>query len=395
MKKFDKIKIGDTAEVRHTITLEDITKFAELTGDDNKLHTDKEFASKTTFKKPVAHGMLGASFISTVIGTKLPGDGALWFAQNLEFLLPVRIGDTITVQAKVIKKIENHNIIEIQTDIINQNKQKVTTGIAKVKLIEPVEAETETKKIKPKKTAVVVGGTGGIGQATCLQLAADGFDVVVHYNKNKESAEEIKKKIEKLGRKAMAVKTDITDALQVEEMVQQVSNKFGGISVLVNCATVKIANIKIESLEWQDIQKHLDINIKGMFNLVKNIVPIMEKEKYGHIINIVTQYIEGTPPGNLLPYITAKSALQGFSKALAAELAAKGIRVNMVSPGMTDTELIADIPEKIRMITAAKTPLKRLAKPEDIAKTIGFLASDGADFLTGETIRVNGGQIML
>lgn len=395
MKKFDKIKIGDTAEVKHTITLEDITKFAELTGDDNKLHMDKEFASKTTFKKPVVHGMLGASFISTVIGTKLPGDGALWFAQNLEFLLPVRIGDTITVQAKVVKKIEHQNIIEIQTDIINQNKQKVTAGLAKVKLIEPVETETTTKKTKPKKTALVIGGTGGIGKATCLQLAADGFDIIVHYNRNKELAEEIKKKIEKLGRKAMTVKTDITDGMQVKETVQKVSEKFGGIGVLVNCATVKVANIKIESLEWQDVQKHLDINIRGMFNLVKNIVPIMEKEKYGHIISIVTQYIEGTPPAELLPYVTAKSALQGFSKALAAELAVKGIRVNMVSPGMTDTELISDIPEKIRMITAAKTPLRRLAEPEDIAKVIGFLASDGADFLTGETIRINGGQIML
>ncbi|MBN1384079.1 MAG: SDR family oxidoreductase [Elusimicrobia bacterium] len=395
MKKFDNIKVGDTAEVRHTITAEDITKFVELTGDDNKLHVDKEFAGKTAFKKPVVHGMLGASFISTVIGTKLPGDGALWFAQNLEFLLPVRVGDTITVKAKVIKKLEHHNIVEIQTDIINQNKQKVTAGVAKVKIIEPVSPEPDTKKTKPKKTALVVGGTGGIGRAVCMQLAGDGFDVIVHYNSNKELAEQLKKQIEKLGQKSMTVKTDITDASQVKDTVGQIIRKFGGISLLVNCATVKIANVKVESLDWQDIQGHMDINIKGIFNLVKNIIPVMEKEKYGHIINIVSQYIEGTPPANLLPYITAKSALQGFSKALAVETAPKGIRVNMVSPGMTDTELISDIPEKIRMVNAAKTPLRRLAKPEDVAKVIGFLASDGSDFLTGETIRINGGQIML
>ena len=104
MKKFESINIGDKAELTHKITKSDVEKFVDLTGDDNKIHVDKEYASKTTFKKPVAHGMLGASFISTIIGTKLPGDGALWFAQNIEFLQPVRIGDEITVKAEVIKK---------------------------------------------------------------------------------------------------------------------------------------------------------------------------------------------------------------------------------------------------------------------------------------------------
>jgi len=96
MKKYDSIQIGDTAELKHTITQSDIDKFVDLTGDDNKLHVDKDYASTTSFKKPVAHGMLGASFISTIIGTKLPGDGALWYAQNLEFLQPVRIGDELS-----------------------------------------------------------------------------------------------------------------------------------------------------------------------------------------------------------------------------------------------------------------------------------------------------------
>ena len=106
MKKFESIKVGDKAELVHSITQSDINQFMELTGDDNKLHIDNEYASKTSFKKPVVFGMLGASFISTVIGTKLPGDGALWCAQNLEFLLPVRVGDIITIKAEVIKKLK-------------------------------------------------------------------------------------------------------------------------------------------------------------------------------------------------------------------------------------------------------------------------------------------------
>ena len=135
MNRIDQIQVGDTAEIVHTVTADDLARFVELTGDDNKLHTDAGYAAKTSFKKPVAHGMLAAAFISTVIGTKLPGDGALWFAQNLEFLLPVRIGDTLTVRVEVAKKLERERVLELKTDIFNQHRQKVTTGSAKVRII--------------------------------------------------------------------------------------------------------------------------------------------------------------------------------------------------------------------------------------------------------------------
>ncbi len=395
MEKFNSINVGDKAELKHVITQSDIDKFVALTGDDNKLHVDKEYASRTSYKKPVVHGMLGASFISTIIGTKLPGDGALWFAQNLEFLLPVKIGDTITIKVEVVKKVKRMQSIEMTTDIFNQNKQKVTTGTVKVKIIEqekPAHKKDMGKNIK--RVALVIGGTGGIGKATCLQLAKDGFDIAVHYHKNKELVEKIKNQIIALGKKAISVNADITNFDQVQEMVATVVRKLGTITVAVNCGTVSIPNIKFSDLEWNNMQEHFDINIKGSFNIHKCIVPVMEKKKYGKIINITTQAIE-KPNAEWLPYITAKSALHGFSKAMAVELASKGIRVNLVSPGMTDTELITNISEKVRLLTAARTPLKNIARPEDVAGAISFLASEKSDFLTGETIRVNGGQIMI
>jgi 3-oxoacyl-[acyl-carrier protein] reductase len=394
MSKFDSIKIGDKAELSHIITEKDIEKFVELTGDDNKIHIDSEYASKTSLKQPVAHGMLGASFISTIIGTKLPGDGALWFSQNLEFLLPVRVGDTITVKAEVIKKIERENVIELQTDIFNQHRQKVTFGVSKVKIIEQQTGKDSSERQLKKKVAVVIGSTGGIGRVICNQLAIDGFDVAVHYFSSEKSAIEIKETILKIGRNVFLYKADIRDEKQVQSMVENIVRNFETITVLVNCATLKIPNIKFSSLIWEDIQEHLDINVKGAFYLTKAVVPVMEKENYGKIINIVTQAIE-VPNPEWLHYITAKSALSGFSKALAVELAPKGIRVNIVSPGMTETGLIADIPEKVKLLTAARTPLRRIARPEDIANVVSFLASEKADFITGETIRVNGGQVML
>ena len=138
MSKYDSIKVGDNAEIKHKITKQDIDKFVDLTGDDNKLHIDEDYAKKTSFKKPVVHGMLGASFISTIIGTKLPGDGALWFSQTLNFLLPVRVGDEIVIKAEVIKKNDRDKSIELSTEIFNQNFQKVTFGISKVKIIDQI-----------------------------------------------------------------------------------------------------------------------------------------------------------------------------------------------------------------------------------------------------------------
>jgi 3-oxoacyl-[acyl-carrier protein] reductase len=394
MIKYDSIIVGDKSELIHVITQSDIDKFVELTGDDNKLHVDEEYASTTSFKKPVVHGMLGASFISTMIGTKLPGDGALWYAQNLEFLLPVHVGDKLRIIAKVIKKFDRTKSIELQTDIYNQHKQKVTTGIAKVKLVEIVLSQEKEKKVKSSKTALIIGGTGGIGSATCIQLAKDGFDVAIHYFNNKTKAVILKEQVEKIGRKAVVVNGDIVSFLDVQAMKDKAVRALDVISVIVNCSTIPVPNIKFSDLEWEDMQAHYDANIRGSFNLFKNFVPIWEKAHFGKFIALTTLATE-KPNAQWLPYISSKSALNGFIKALAFELAPQGIRINLVSPGMVDTQLIADVPEKVRLLSAAQTPLRTLARAEDIAGAISFLASDKSNYLTGETIRINGGQFML
>lgn len=395
MKKYNDINVGDKETLSHTISKEDINKFVDLTGDDNKLHVDEKYASTTPFKKPVVHGMLGASFISTIIGTKLPGDGALWFSQTLEFLLPVRIGDELTIIAEVIKKNDKENIIELKTEIFNQNRQIVTKGIAKVKVVETEAAlEKIVNKNEGPKTALVIGGTGGIGKATCIQLAKDGFNVIIHYNKNKSLAEEIKAEVEKLKQKAIVVKADILNEADIKEMISKGLRAFDKIDVLANCAATVIPNIKFNDLVWNDFLQQIELNIKATFFIIKEIMPGMIANGYGKIINIGSLSAE-KPNAEWSHYITAKSALIGLTKSLAFELAPKGIRINMVTPSLVSTELTADIPEKIKLLTAAQTPLRRLALAEDVAGTISFLASDKSDFLSGENIRVNGGQVMI
>tara|TARA_Y100000590_G_scaffold248672_1_gene279414 strand:- start:23057 stop:24253 length:1197 start_codon:yes stop_codon:yes gene_type:complete len=394
IKKYDTISIGDKAELVHTITQTDINKFVELTGDNNKLHVDEKYASETTFKKPVAHGMLGASFISTIIGTKLPGDGALWYGQDLEFLLPVRVGDKLRVMAEVIKKIARTRTIILKTDIFNQNREKVTTGTAKVKLIESTIPELKKKKTKPIKNAMIIGGTGGIGSAVCIQLAKDGFNIAIHYFKNKKRANKLKMQIEKIGRKAIIVQGDIISLLDVQEMKQESIRNIGNISVIVNCAATSIPNIKFSNIEWIDIQAQLDANIKGSFNLLNIFLSVWKKQNFGKFIGITTMATE-KPNAQWFPYIVSKSALNGFVKAAAFELAPQGVRINLVSPGMVDTSLIANIPEKARLLSAAQTPLRTLASADDVANAVSFLASNKSNYITGETIRVNGGQVML
>ena len=393
--KYDEIIVGTKENLSHSITQADIEKFVDLTGDDNKLHLDKEFASKTSFKKPVVHGMISASFISTIIGTKIPGDGALWFSQTLEFLLPVRIGDVITVTAEVIKKYDRDHIIELNIEILNQNRQVVTRGISKVKVIEQEIFSEDVIQTAPKnKVALVVGGTGGIGCATCLQLANDGFDVIIHFNKNMDKAIEIQNEIIKLGRKAIIFQADISDEQKTNDLVDYGIRKFDRIDMFVNCAATAIPPIKVMDLTWSDFLHQLEINIRVNLKLIKNILPGMIANKYGKIVTISTIYSD-KPNLNLTHYTTAKAALEGFTKSLALELAPKGIYVNMISPSIISTELTADIPEKIKLMTIAQTPLRRLATPEDVAGAISFLASDKSNFLSGENIRLNGGQVMI
>ena len=393
--KYEEIQVGTTQQLTHTITQADIEKFVDLSGDDNKLHVDKAFAARTSFKKPVVHGMIGASFISTVIGTKLPGDGALWYSQTLDFLLPVRIGDMITVVAEVIKKNDRERSIELDVRIFNQNRQIVTRGISKVKVIDediPVNENLENEE--NPRVALVIGATGGIGNATCLQLAKDCFNLILHYNKNKDKARKLQEEIKALGREVYICQGDVNQLADIDALIDFSIRKFSGIDVLVNCAAFPIPTIKATDLLWTDFLTQLEINIKVNLLLIQKVLPVMVGNGYGKIITLSSEATD-KPNANWAHYITAKSALEGLTKSLAYELAPKGIRINMVSPSMVSTELTADIPEKMKLMTAAQTPLRRLARPEDVAGVISFLASSKSDFLVGENIRLNGGQVML
>lgn len=391
---FDQIHVGDTRSLTRTISEADVRRFVEMTGDDNPLHVDRRFAEETSFKDIVVHGMLGASFISTVIGTQLPGPGALWVSQNIDFLLPVRLGDELTVSATVVRKHERDRLLELDTIIVNQNRQTVLTGQGKVKLLAgkaPAPAADPSERLR---VAIITGGAGGIGAAISRRLAADGHKVVVNYARGRDKAEALVADLNRDEPRAVAVQADISTEDGAARLHEAAARAFGGVSVLVNNASGRINPKPFAGAQWSDFQAHLDVQLKGAFLMTRACVPGMAERRWGRVVNITTQVIEGPPNAGWTSYAVAKAGLAQMSRYLAAELGPQGITVNCVSPGMTETSLIGDIPEKLQLMVARQTPLRRLASPQDVASAVAHLASEEAGFITGHTLKVNGGLAM-
>lgn len=230
------------------------------------------------------------------------------------------------------------------------------------------------------KSVLVVGGSGGIGRAVIRCLAADGLAVAATYRSHQpeDSANPTWHEL------------DVTDSNAVIRLVHHLPPS----DVIVYAPTAPTAHHPIAKLDWKAMQAHHDVQVKGFFNLVKAIQPQL-KDRPAHFIIILTEYCLGQPPAGLADYVSAKYALMGLAKTMAVELGKYGSRVNMVSPGMTQTELLAELPVKLVELTAAQNPLGRIARPEDVAAVVSFLASDGASYLNGVNIPVNGGGRMV
>jgi len=392
--RFEEIKVGDSAELFHTITAEDLDVFVKLTGDDNPLHTDDEYAASTAMKKTAVHGMLTASFISTIIGTRLPGKGALWYEQSLRFLAPVRTGEKIRVLAKVRHKSLSQRVLTIETTVFKEAGTKVIEGEAKVKVLKTRAKKKSADQPKAKGAVIVTGAGRGIGAAIAEQLAAAGFPVVVNYARSRLEAERLAEKIEGSAGRAASFQADVSEREAVQAMVDFALAEFGKIQGVVNNAAPAVDSVDFTGLSWEDVEVHLQVQVKGAFNLCQAVLPHFLEAQEGVIVNISSIYADNVPPVKLLPYNLCKAALVSFSRSLAAEYGPKGIRVNCVSPGMTDTGFIANLPEKTKMVEKMQTPLRRLASVEDVAGVVAFLFSDNARHLTGENIRVCGGRVM-
>jgi len=241
------------------------------------------------------------------------------------------------------------------------------------------------------KNAIVTGSARGIGRAIALELAKEGANVVV-CDVNLEAAIETSKEIEAMGRKSFAKKVDVTNYNEVESLILETKEKLGSVDILVNNAGITKDNL-ILKMTPEDFDLVIDVNLKGVFNGIKAVFPIMMKQKSGKIVNIasIIGLIGNVGQAN---YASSKAGVIALTKTAARELASRGVCVNAVAPGYIQTPMTDKLPDNIKEEMLKLIPLKRMGQPEDVAKAVLFLCSPDSDYITGQTITVDGGMVM-
>jgi len=246
------------------------------------------------------------------------------------------------------------------------------------------------------KKALVTGASRGIGRGIALALARQGADVAVNYRSSGEQAEAVVAEIKKSGRDSFSVQADVSKKEEVEKMVKEVADRFGKVDILVNNAGIAIFK-SFDELEEEDWDQTLAVNLKSQFLCAKAVVPIMEKQGWGRIINIASIASGGVGVGflNLAHYCASKGGVVAFTEELALELSPRGITVNAIGPGVIDTEMttsLKDDPQTLNELLA-RIARRRLGKPADIGAAAAFLASEEADYITGAVLYVDGGWL--
>ena len=239
------------------------------------------------------------------------------------------------------------------------------------------------------KTAVVTGGSRGIGRAICLKLAAGGAHVVLCYAGNEDAARETAAECEKLGAKALAVRCNVTDSAQVQALMDTAVKTFGGIHILINNAGITRDQLMMMMKE-EAFDEVISANLKGTFLCMKAAARTMMKQRYGRIVNMSSISGVGGNAGQA-NYAASKAGVIGLTKTIARELAARGVTANAVAPGFISTDMTDALSEKQREAIGEQIPMKRFGTVDDVAHLVGFLASEESGYITGQVICIDGG----
>lgn len=246
--------------------------------------------------------------------------------------------------------------------------------------------------MKMTKNALVTGASRGIGRSIAVELAEEGYNVVVNYAGNKAKADAVVEEIKAKGVESFAIQANVANGDEVKAMIKEVVSQFGTVDVLVNNAGITRDNLlmRMKESEWDDV---IDTNLKGVFNCIQKVTPQMLRQKSGSIINLSSVVGAVGNPGQA-NYVATKAGVIGLTKSAAKELASRNITVNAVAPGFIVSDMTDVLSEDLKDQMLEQIPLSRFGEDKDIANTVSFLASDKAKYITGQTIHVNGGMFM-
>lgn len=243
-----------------------------------------------------------------------------------------------------------------------------------------------------KRVAFVTGGTTGIGREIGVTLAKEGFDVCINCRKEKGEFEDLKKEIESFNVKCYFAQGDVSNFEDTEKMIKEIIDVFGRIDVLVNNAGIT-KDMLLMRMKKEDFESVINVNLVGTFNVTKNVVPFMMKQRYGRIINMASVVGVSGNAGQA-NYAASKAGIIGFTKSLAKELGSRNILVNAVAPGYIQTAMTEVLPDKVKEGIKEQIPLGKLGEAKDVAKLVKFLASEDSSYITGQVIHVDGGMLM-